>query len=274
MLAAFFRFSVSDAWILLALFVAMFVVAEIGYRLGRSRKGVGAGEARFDAVQGALLALVSLLLAFGVSFAQSRFEARVHHMLHETNAIHTAYQRSELASHAISDGLKMRIEQFLNARIEFYTHPVDDEGLLQIRRNTDELEDRIWNLTARQVTEIPLQTSANIPLVNAINEMMDARSDEDGMFQIRMPRSVSALLLIFSAIVVGMVAYGYGASATHHWVYSSLLSLVIASTLFVIVDLDRPRIGLIKIPTSPLIRLHQRIRGFTNQRAGVGTSGN
>jgi hypothetical protein len=240
------------------LMVAMISIAEGGYRLGRREKRGSEQEKALGVIEGALLTLLALLLAFGISMAQTRFEARVQHLLQETKAIGTAYLRCDLAVQAIRDPLKAEIRKFLDARIEFYVHPFEDEGLLVLGRRTEQMENRIWNLTTRQVLESP-RDSGNIPLVNGVSDMLDARAEQDATFHLKLPESISYLLLISSALVVGIVAYGYGLVGKRHFAFTIMLSIVVASSLFVFLDLDRPRKGLIRIPADPLVELKAAI---------------
>ena len=83
----------------IALFLGMLTVIRIGHRLGLARlardpedglaKGTGASE-------GAVFALLGLILAFTFSGAASRFEARRQLITEEVNDIGTAFLRIEL----------------------------------------------------------------------------------------------------------------------------------------------------------------------------------
>ncbi len=92
------NFSMITLLLFAGLLLALLVAAEIGRRIGIARiardpeglpKGVGA-------VEGAVFALLGLLLAFSFSGAASRFEDRRHLITAETNAIGTAYLRIDL----------------------------------------------------------------------------------------------------------------------------------------------------------------------------------
>jgi hypothetical protein len=73
----------------LGLFVGMIVLLEVGRRIGihRMRKDPEAARAGFGAAEGAIFALLGLLIAFTFSGAAERFDQRRHLIVEETNAI-------------------------------------------------------------------------------------------------------------------------------------------------------------------------------------------
>ena len=73
----------------LALFAGMVVLLEVGRRTGirRMRKDPEAAREGFGALEGAIFALLGLLIAFTFSGAAERFDQRRHLIVEETNAI-------------------------------------------------------------------------------------------------------------------------------------------------------------------------------------------
>src|SRR5437870_4214168 len=77
---------------------AMLLFLEIGRRIGlrHKAKGLAVGGAGHGAVEGAVFALMGLLIAFTFSGAADRFNTRRQLIVEETNAIGTAYLRLDL----------------------------------------------------------------------------------------------------------------------------------------------------------------------------------
>ena len=82
------------------LFAGMLVLLEIGRRLGLRRLALDSEAVRagFGVVEGAIFALMGLLIAFTFSEAASRFDTRRQLVVEEANAIGTAYLRLDLLS--------------------------------------------------------------------------------------------------------------------------------------------------------------------------------
>jgi len=80
------------------LYFGMILLLELGRRLGRlrQRKDEEAARAGLGAVEGAVFALLGLLIAFTFSGAALRFDARRQLIVQEANAIGTAWLRLSL----------------------------------------------------------------------------------------------------------------------------------------------------------------------------------
>src|SRR4029079_12533371 len=91
----FFRLTSVELAILL--FAAVFGATGIGALLGRRhRHRSDAMREPFAVLQGALLGVVGLILAFGLALAVGRYEARRAAVVDEANAIGTTYLRAQL----------------------------------------------------------------------------------------------------------------------------------------------------------------------------------
>src|SRR6266478_7767787 len=113
----------------MALFLGMLLCAEIGRRIGvarlnRSPEGLAAGA---GTVEGAVFALLGLLIAFTFSGAASRFDTR-HLIVEETNDIGTAYPRLDLPPVDAQPGLREKFRGYVDARLEVYRKLPDDCG--------------------------------------------------------------------------------------------------------------------------------------------------
>jgi hypothetical protein len=77
--------------------------------------------------------------------------------------------------------------------------------------------------------------------------------------------------LLFGAATVGMAVIGFSAGLGNHRGFPARIALVvlICSTVYVIIDLDRPRRGLIKIDQTPLVQLKQMIDGDQETQAAT-----
>src|SRR5262245_37022026 len=103
------------------LFLGMLLFLEIGRRIAVRRKEESgtAGEG-IGAVDGAVFALLGLLIAFTFSGASSRFDTRRQLIVEETNDIGTAYLRLDLLPANAQPALRESFRRYLDARIEVY----------------------------------------------------------------------------------------------------------------------------------------------------------
>ena len=88
----------TNGWLILAVMISAFLLAaETGYRLGIRRHDPDeAGKSHISALQGGLLGLLALILAFSISMSVSRFDLRKSLVVQEANAIATAWLRTQI----------------------------------------------------------------------------------------------------------------------------------------------------------------------------------
>ena len=84
---------------------------------GEAAEGAVAGS---GAMEGAVFALLGLLVAFTFSGAAARFDTRRQLIVEETNAIGTAYVRLDLLPADAQPTLRARFRQSLATRLEAY----------------------------------------------------------------------------------------------------------------------------------------------------------
>ena len=118
----FFAFGVAVAF-----FISSLILLNYGRRLGLKyleEKGADS-MAGLPAVEGAVFALIGLLVAFTVSGALQRYDERRLLVLQEANAASTAYDRLGLLQEHVAHDLRTKLRDYVAARIELYSMPHD-----------------------------------------------------------------------------------------------------------------------------------------------------
>src|SRR5262245_57185471 len=92
--------------IAVGLFFGMLTLLEVGRRIGVRRIERDAEGLHAGAIEGSVLALLGLLLAFTISGAGGRLDARRQLIIEETNAIGTAYLRLDMLPSAAQPALR------------------------------------------------------------------------------------------------------------------------------------------------------------------------
>ena len=112
------------------LFVGTLILLEVGRRIGdrrlaRDPEGARAGT---GVVEGAVFALVGLLIAFTFSGAATRFDRRRDPIVQETNAIGTAYLRLDLLPPDARSALQEDFRRYVDTRLDAYRKLPDVEA--------------------------------------------------------------------------------------------------------------------------------------------------
>jgi hypothetical protein len=239
--------------LVIGLFLAMVVCLEIGYRIARRRiQHDGAAHEGLGSIEAATFALLGLLLGFAFSGALGRFDARRGLIVQEANAIGTAYLRIDLAPTDDQPGLRRLFREYLDARIRVYSTPTDDEATDRSIAEAESIQRRIWSAVVESAQRDTSQNVARI-VVPAINEMIDITTVRTVALHTRLPDAILALLII-AALSSAMTA-GYAMAKRGH---RSILHVVlyatsIAMTIYVVLDLEHPRRGLIRLDATDRI---------------------
>ena len=145
MVFTFFAFGVAVAF-----FISSLILLNYGRRLGlKYLQHDGAdGMAGLPAVEGAVFALIGLLVAFTVSGALHRYDERRQLVLQEANAATTAYDRLGLFEENVARDLRTNLREYVAARIELYRMPHDFSLLEGIEVWSREQQQKIAKLKA------------------------------------------------------------------------------------------------------------------------------
>jgi hypothetical protein len=83
----------------------------------------------------------------------------------------------------------------------------------------------------------------------ALNEMIDITATRETVAQMRTPLAV--FLMVATLALIGSLFAGYDlAGKTRYWFHTVGFALVMAMALFVIIDLEFPRLGFIRVDAS------------------------
>lgn len=231
----------------LGLFVGMLGAFELGRRLGRRRlrKEPSGTVAGAGVIEGAVFALLGLLVAFTFSGAASRFDARRQLIIEETNAIGTAYLRLDLLRPEAQPALRAGFRDYLDARLAIYRQLPDLAAARRELARAKEIQREIWEQAVVASGEAP--APAAILLLPAINQMFDIGSLRTLNAGIHPPRTIFVMLgalVLISAVFAG---HGTAASKTRSWLHLLGLAATLAVAVYVILDLEYPRLGRIRI---------------------------
>lgn len=240
--------SLNYPWLGLALVACLLASLEIGRRLGaRSPPAPDSAEARgITAAEGAVFALLGLLLAFTFSSATSRFEQRRELVVKEANAIGTAYLRLDLLDEEHQRALRPLFRRYVEVRLNTYKAlAVDNSRFRAGLEETSALQARIWRLASEAAARSPNPSVMSLVLP-PINDMIDITSTRVAAIRAHLPTTIYGLLVLL-AIASGLLVGRGMTGARRPWLHMLLFTLAIASTIYVILDVEYPRRGLIRV---------------------------
>ena len=130
-----------------AFFVSSMFLLNYGRQLGlRYLKQGTSNMAGLATVEGAVFALIGLLLAFTISGALQRFDDRRQLVIQEANAASTAHDRLALFGGDLGRDLQNKLKDYVEARIDLYRMPHDYSLTQRTEFFSPEQQDNILNL--------------------------------------------------------------------------------------------------------------------------------
>jgi len=210
-------------------------------------------------LQSAILGLMALILAFTFAMALARFDARRQIMIDEVNAIGTAALRSEILPEPARSEAAVHLRQYVDARLDLFAAGVDTRRTADARRRSERLHGLLWSGGAAIARQDPRSVPAGLYL-DALNAVIDLHATRLAAMRAHVPPIVYMLIIIFAISAAALVGFISGLGDRPHRISSALVCALVALVVMVIVDLDQPRRGWIRVSQSSMIDLGDSLR--------------
>jgi hypothetical protein len=246
------RIVLYELGVAVALLAGLVLALEAGYRLGK--RVPADGGAQVGAVQGAVLGLLGLLLGFSFAGAAARYIEKQDLIVREANAIGTAHLRADLLDEPHRSALKEHLARYVEHRIALSRNlqlglpPAALAEIAAFHRD-------IWSAARAGVEAKPAAIVAVLP---PVNEVLDLNATRLSAGRRHLPTLVLLLLVLCSALAMAVIGYGSGRSAHRNLPITVSLAALISAALWITIDLDHPRAGLIRLEDTPLVELNLR----------------
>lgn len=254
-------YSQAETLIALGLLGFLFTAGEVGYRVGRRRRASidEATRSQIGTIEGGILALLGLLLAFTFSMAVSRFDARKQLVVAEANAIGTAILRGRLLPQPHRSEVADLFRQYLDVRLEASRAGLPGEPVPGPDERAARLQERLWSQAAGAAEKDARAVTTGL-FIQSLNEVIDIKEKRKAALNNHVPTSALFLLVGVAALSVALVGYECGLGASRPTVEQMILSLLITLVILVILDFDRPQGGLIRVGETSMIDLKESLR--------------
>jgi hypothetical protein len=248
--------------ILAVLFTALLGCLVLGRRLGRRGAARGTDTGGLGAIDGAVFGLLGLLIAFSFSGAAARFDKRRAQIVEEANAIRTAYLRIDVLPPASQPALRESFRRYVDARLAIYRAIPDEAAVHQATERATALQGEIW----KQALGAGQTSPGGRPdpfVLSALNAMVDIATTRFMATQMHPPTLIYVMLIGLALIAALLAGYGMaGSGARSNRLYPVAFALVLTATVYVILDLEYPRVGFVRIDAADrlLVDVHESMR--------------
>jgi hypothetical protein len=235
--------------ILVTLFFGILLALRIGRRIGEqviSRKGASA-LANLGSLEAAVFALLGLLIAFTFSGALARLDVRRAQVVDEANAIGTAYIRIDLLPVSVQPRLRQTFRDYVDSRIATYRKLPDLEAAQQELVRSQKLQAEIWAQAVAATGMPDSRPGTNVLVIPALNQMFDITTTRLVATQIHPPMIIYAMVIVLALASALLGGYHSAGADIHDWLHQIAFAGIIAFTVYVIIDIEYPRAGWVRI---------------------------
>ena len=247
----------------LALFVALILAQLVGRWLGRRRLRLHGSGDRPGAgtVEGAVFALLGLLIAFTFTSAAGQFDQRRDLIAAQVNDLGTAWLRLDLLPAEDQPGVREAFRHYVDVMTETWENAGAPERIDALLGELARAQGQVWQqaLAATQRDGRAQVATLVLPALNAAFDSTELR-----ISNARMHAHPAVFALLIGLALLAAVVAGHAQAAAeppdvlHMVVFAMLFSL----TLYFILDFEYPRLGLIRLDAADAL--------LDNLRASMG----
>jgi hypothetical protein len=201
----------------------------------------------------AAVSLLALLIGFTFSLALNRYDNRRDLVVEEAAAVFSLWQRLPLLPNPQRAELAALARRYADQRLIYFTFGIDQDKALRADEAADAMSDRMWEIV-RELTLAAEQPLITRMLMDNLARIDDAAWRREAMAREHIPFLVIDLLVIFSLLTATSMGFVGPQDKRVHPTH--LLFFVLnASAIMLMLDLDRPRSGLVLVSQRPMIEL-------------------
>jgi hypothetical protein len=215
------------------------------YKNRQVRKYPDIASTGLGTAEGSLLGLMALLLSFAFGISASKYESRRQIIVNEANNIGTVILRCDLYPDSARNLFRADLKNYLEARIAYFDVGSNEEQIQKTLILSDSLSGLCWKRAAA-LSRNSAGTVASMQMLPALNAMIDIVSTREAGRKSVVPRLIMYILLTLT--MVSSFLTGYGSKGhERRKVLVIAFALMTTLTLYLVIDLDRPRQGYINL---------------------------
>ena len=166
--------------------------------------------------------------------------------MEEVNAAGTAWQRIDSLPPHQQTVVREDFRRYVDTLIAWYTEPASAEHALRAPSNLTRAQNAVWSHSMAACLSEQGE-KAKMLLLPSLNQLFDAVERERLARQIHPPGVVFAMLGITALASAFVGGYGLAGTPTRPWMYMIGVAAAFSTTVLVILDLEFPRLGRVRV---------------------------
>lgn len=235
--------------VFLLFFIMILLFYEAGFQIARRyyiKKNIEE-PSTLGQISGGLIGMWAFVLAFTFSIVANQYKSRKDLVMDEANAVGTLYLRTDLIPSENAQPLKKDLIEYVKIRLE----AINQKNIQQSIAASVEIQNNLWDNVARLSVANP-NTNTSL-LTQALNEVIDIHEKRVyAGLNMRIPSSIWLTLFIISFLATLTIGLQAGFNKSRRLLLIVPLIMAFASLTTLIVDLNKPQSGSIKIDQQPI----------------------
>jgi uncharacterized protein YneF (UPF0154 family) len=252
-----------DTLLALAIFIVLFCLLLLSTAVGRwyalkqMKKHAVKKLPVVSVAEGAIFGFLGLLMAFTFTGAYDRLELRKVSIIQEGGLINTAYLRLDMLAPATQPDVRQIFRDYIDQEILVYKDMIHLRAIKPKWLALEKIKMQLWaqTLAATKTTNDPVATQLILP---ALNDMFNMAEDRFISIRIHSPPIIFVLLIGLAMISAFLAGYSTAKRKVSHSVYLLSYIAITAFTIYIIVNMEFPRVGLIRVDAFDQVLVHAR----------------
>jgi len=250
----------STIWMFLIPLAAVVIPIMLGQWVGSSIKktSIQISEGSIGSAIAASLGLTAFMLGFAFQVVGDRFERRKELMMDEISAMRTSYKYAGLIPEPLRSKARENILTYLDIRLQVLTNAAKAR---EVKASSEKLLDSLWSYCETLSAQDRSSESYSL-FISSVSSLMNLFYERITVaFHLRLPSGVLYILTIVVFISMFSLGYQFGLSGRLGLPLILLLASTFAAVMWLVIALDRPEAGIIRVNDTPLINLRNELGG-------------
>lgn len=234
--------------IYISMVLGMYGCLELGRWWGRKHlaSNQSGGNEWIGIIDGPILAVYGLLLAFTFSSAISRHEERKKNIIEEANVAAQAYWQVDLMPSAARPQLREQIKDYIRSRLNCYRLRSDPAAYQQELDRSHQIQDQLWHSAITASGSETARSDAS-SILSSLNDLRSLTTSRKILAGFHPPAIIMLFLLALSLVASFLVGYQVSTIKRKSWPHIILFLAFLAFINYLIIDLEYPHVGWIQI---------------------------
>ena len=240
--------------IYITMVLGMYGCLELGRSWGRKQlaRKQSVGKEWIGIVDGPILAVYGLLLAFAFSGAMHRHDERKKIIVEEANMLARGYFQVDLLPSTEQPQLRALMQEYLRTRLNCYRLRSDLAAYQQETLHSYQIQDQLWKSVIK-ATNSNVDRRAALTLLSTLSELRSLTTSRKILTSFHPPMIRMLFLLTLSLVASFLLGYQISMLKKKSWPHIFLFLGFVAFTNYLIIDLEYPKVGWIQIDDSEIM---------------------